>query len=253
MTQRTEAAERLYRWWELTLEQDNCQRDLDHIKEQLPQAKHQKRETEAALLEYDGSLKAFFDKCSGKFEEKRERLARNVSSAAAELQSTLLHLERAEGKLEKVRLARQDLGQPEDYPACLDDLAPEERNWVLRKETEVYVNRILPLLHTARESLEQAQEWARPQNRIDVAPGYTEGILLSRAEKSAEDCRECLLDLQRCEIQVEIHPYFENPSGYINGVASQYGKLDRINSALGAIARTEKTIKERSLSWKEES
>ena len=243
MNLKTESAKQLYRYWELELERDTWQRSVDMAKEQLAQAKYRKREADVALLEYEGSLKAFFDKCSGKFEDKREALAQEASSASAELQNVRQQLDRGQENLDKAEHARQMLPQLEDSGARLDELDPEERKCVLKKETEVYVNRIVPLLQSARESLEEAQQWARPNNRIDTAPGYTEGILLSNAEKTAKDCAVILNKLCSCGMKLEIHPFFDNPSGYINGSARQYGKLDRINGALDAIAWTQRQVK----------
>lgn len=239
MTKEVELAKRKYH---LESIRDGYQRDLELAKQQLPQAKFQKREADNALTEYEMSkFRVWRDKRSGTYEEKIEALTREAAAADRTYRAATELLERVQAKLAEAQ-AQLDCLEGECTPVDLDVLDPEARRELQNAKAMVYVNRILPLLQTAQESLEEAQQWARPNNRIDVAPGYTEGQLLARAESCARECAACLNQIVHCDVPVDIHPYFGNPSGYINGSASRFGKLDRINEALKAISQTEKRI-----------
>jgi len=253
MALKTQLGKQLYEKCRLEAKLQILQQQKDVIDSQLPHAQYAKREADVARLEYESSgLRAFFDKLSGKWEEKRESLARNAADADTILRNLQRQLEVVAYELAQVKPeweAVADLGDPVEQA---QNLPPEEREIIVHKVAAISVEKLLPLLQKAEKTLEEAQEWARPNNRIDVAPGYTKGILLAKAGNYAKDSAKCLHRIEACGILLEIHPYFENPTGYINGVAAQYAELDRINRALGAIRKTETQARELLLQLTEE-
>lgn len=242
---KTEQGKRLYRKCRLAREQQDLELQKQSLKDRLPEAKAAKREADVSLHEYQcGGFRAFLDKLSGKQEEKLDMLTRSAAAASSALDSLQRELERVESSLKKVSEEMDALGEPADVVEQALSLENEEREVILHMAASTAAAKLIPMLETAASALEEAQEWARPNNRIDVAPGYTKGMLLSRAESCARECHESLQRIARCGILLDIHPYFYNPSGYIHGVAAQYAELDRINSALAAIRQTLKQAEE---------
>lgn len=250
---KTELGKQLYRKCQLEGRKQELEVRKQKLEEQLPEAKAAKREADVALHEYRfGGLGVFFDKLSGKYVEKLETLTRRASAADSALGTLLRSLEAEEAALTEVNGEMDALGNALDIAAQAEALEQEERELILRKTASVMAERLNYLLQKAEAALEEGREWARPNNRIDVAPGYTKGQLLSQAEGCARECGECLGYISRCGILLEIHPYFQNPSGYIHGVAAQYAELDRINRALDGIRQTKRQTEELLLELAEE-
>lgn len=250
---KSELGKQLYRKCQLDGRRQELELRKQSIEEQLPEAKAAKREADVALHEYRyGSLGVFFHKLSGKYEEKLENLTRKAAAADSALAALKRDLEIQKTALEEVRAQIEELGGNSDVIAQAEKLEQEERELILHKAAWITASRLSQLLEKAETALEEAQEWARPNNRIDVAPGYTKGQLLAQAEGCARECAECLRYISRCGILLEIHPYFLNPTGYIHGVAAQYAELDRINRALGGIRQTKRQTEELLLQLAEE-
>lgn len=253
MALKTELGKQLYRKCRLEARLQNLEQQKELVDCQLPYAVFAKREADFALMDYEsGSLRAFLDKLSGKWEDKREALARNLASAETTLRNLQRQREVVQQDLAEVKSEWEAVAGLGDTVEQAKNLEAEEQEIILQRVAAGSVDRLLPLLEKAEKALEEAQEWARPNNRIDVAPGYTKGNLLAKAGGYAKDCEKCLRRIEECGILLEIHPYFENPAGYINGVAAQYAELDRINRALGAIRKTERQAKELLLQLTEE-
>ena len=241
----TQLGKQLYQKCQLDRRKQELELEKLALEEQLPQAKAARREADNALFAYtSGGFRPFLDKLSGKWEDTREDLTRKAAHAQGALQSLQRELEAAEGALKEVDAQLHELGEIPDVVELAQDLEKQEREAVLCKAAWVSAEKLIPLLEMAAAALEEAQEWARPNNRIDTFPGYTKGILLAKAEGYARQCHDCLQQIARCGILLEIHPYFSNPSGYIHGVAAQYAELDRINRALSGIRQTSLQAKE---------
>ena len=240
MTLPSELAQKLYQDCQALHQYRSLRHRKSELEARLPEAKHRKREADVALTEYEcGGLGVLLDKLRGPWEDKLERYGREASLARSELDGLCQELSRLEEKLAAL--------QPEEYEmirAKAMELPENEREIIHHRLAKISGGDLLELLRQAKTALQEAQEWARPNNRIDVAPGYTAGQLLAEAEACARQCHDHLQELEGCGIKLEVHPYFENPTGYIHSVASPFGQLDRINSALGALSRTEKQVQE---------
>lgn len=253
MIMKSELGKLLYQKCQLDFRKQEWQLRKQELQDRLPEAKYVKREADVALTEYEcGGLGVWLDKLCGKWEEKRETLTRNAAAAGDCLQNLQRELDLTVAALEEIMAQERKLGFSGNVAEAARQLMPEEQELVLRNAARVCVAGLLPLLNKAQNALEEALEWARPNNRIDAAPGYTKGILLAKAEKCARECADKLKEIVSCGIVIEIHAYFNNPSGYIHGVASQFAELDRINTALGAIRQTEKQISQLQLQLTEE-
>lgn len=240
MTLQSELARKLHRDCTEWMQMRNCLRQKKLLEVRLPEAIHQKREADTALAEYEfGGFGVWLDKVTGKWEDKRENLRRAASAAGAQLESLRQELARLEAALgalsprefEKIREEIMELPEP-------------EREILMGFLGRISAGELKEQLAAAKSALLEAQKWARPDIRLEAIPGYTKAQLLTEAENCARECVPLLQEIGDCGIRLEIHAYFQNPSGYIHAVASPYGELDRINSALGVIGRTEKQVEE---------
>lgn len=223
------------------LAQQRLTRQKRELEAKLPEAKYQKREAEVALTEYEcGGFGVWLDKLRGSWEEKHENLRRNASAAQSKLQELQMQAQRLDAELSQL----EGTDSWDSIRQAADTLSPQEREAIFGKLAQICAQSLLENLQEAATALQEAQQWARPNNRIDTAPGYTLGQLLAKAEECARQCGVHLQELEQCGISLERHSYFQNPTGYIHAVATPYGKLDRINGALEAISRTEKQIQE---------
>ena len=245
MALQTELFQKLMESCRISHRQQQWQQKKQELEARLPQAKADKREAEVALTEYEcGGLRTWLDKRSGKFQEKLDHFSRNVSNASSALENLKLELARTQGMLEDLDAQEKGLNLPGEIPELAQQLPAEERALILGVFARGLAMDLLAMLEQAKTALEEAQQWARPNNRIDTAPGYTKGKLLAQAEDCARTCAERMDEMGKYGMALEVHPYFLNPAGYIHAVATPYAELDRINSAIGAIRQTEKQIQQ---------
>lgn len=214
--------------WELWQEQ---------LEGRLPELKHGKREAETALLEYEsGGIKSFFDKLTGRREERLEQLRRskahaenNLEAAQRELQDLARNLDRARAELESFREWEMEYAEV----IRREDQLQEQ---LQRLEALLCAKALILTLEGNRKALENAREMAS----ADVAVDYLKNMHYSEADAWAKKSRKHLERIAKCGILLEIHPYFDNPTGYIVGVAAEYGQLDRVNSALKVVRETDR-------------
>ena len=213
----------------------------------LPGKKAAVRQTETALTEYTHSwFRSFRDKLSGTWEEKKEDLHREKLNAANALNQTQRELQDLK---RQIQIAREEL---RDLDIRLEEAAQQLREdetlQQLRRrlEARLLVRDLLPMLKKNAEALEDAADCIRNRDmRMDsLRLQQEQHESLSRADALAKQSRALLEKLMDCGILLEIHPYFENPTGYIVGTAMKYGMLDRINGALRAIRETEDQARE---------
>lgn len=253
MMQKSELARRLLRKCEIALQRQTLMQQKQELDARLPQAKYVKREADTALLSYEsGGVTAWLDKLSGKWQDKCDTLRRSAAAAESDLRNLRMELERTDNALAELASQEQMLDIRMDIKEAAKELPAHEREAVLQAAARICALRILAELKGAAEALDKALEWARPNNLIDVAPGYTKEIKLSEAEARARECSACMRELEGYGITMKLHPYFQNPSGYIHGVAAQFAELDRINGALKGIHETEKQVQELMLQLTEE-
>ena len=233
----TKTAQQLVLRQKLELELYHADTRRQALRDQLPQCRAALRQAKITAVEYEApGLRGFLDKLAGTREEKLETLRRQVRGAQAELDALERDLAVADGAWEQL----QALG---DTLECAQTLDPEERELILGLEAGLAARKLLPALERNYAALEEAQQWARPNNRVEAVPGYNQNVLLSEADGLARECMALLERIAQCGILLEIHPYFTNPAGYISGV-TRFNQLDRIYHALGAILDTQKQLRE---------
>lgn len=217
----------------------NMEERCEELRSSIPELKYRKREAEVACVEGSGGFKRFLSRLSGKAEEDSEALARAARAAGAALESAQRELTVMEDKRSREKAEYDALG---DKASLMAELSGQEREHFLRLEASLCAERALHLLRKARKELTAAQELAR-NPMMTVGDGYRENTHKANAGALADKCREKLEQIRSCGFGFEIHPYLENPMGYIVS-AMRYGDLDRMNSAQNGIRETEAALKE---------
>lgn len=216
--------------------------ELEFRKEELeaviPELKYQKREADVAAVEY-GGLRRFLNRLAGKEEENREQQEMAVRRAAAALESARRDMAAVSQKLDTLRTEWEVLGRKEEL---FSQLSGEEQAHFQRLEASLAAEMALHYLRKCRKELAAAQELAR-NPMMAVGDGYRENTHKANAGALADKCREKLEKIRTCGMDFAIHPYIENPMGYIV-TAMRFGDQDRMNSAQKGIRETEIALKE---------
>lgn len=232
------AYEALQRKYELEASLTAAREQLEEWKGQLPQLKARKREADVAVVENAGSLKQFFRRLSGK-EDETYPLEQEARKAQAELDTALQEKKSLEASIAAMEAEQAELGAKE---ALFGALPREEKDHFLRLEASLLAEQALHFLRKCRKELEQAQYYARnPMMQIDGA--YQENTYKANAGALADKCREKLTAICACGFDFPIHPYIQNPMGYII-TARRYGDQDQMNQAQAGIRQTEIALKE---------
>ena len=233
------AYETLQKKYELEASLNAMAEQLEELKAELPQLKANHREAQAAALEADSGLRRFLDRLSGKGEENRENLDRAARAAAGALERAQREKRAAEENLLRAQQEYEALGEKEALTAQLTE---GEREHFLRLEASLRAEQALHFLRKCRKELEQAQYYAR-NPMMTINDGYRENTHKAAAGALADKCREQLEQIHHCGFAFPIHPYIQNPMGYIV-TAMRYGDQDQMNKAQKGIKETETTLKE---------
>lgn len=240
-----EVRQKLRRSYQLKNELVRLEQQRQELSERLAVCRYTKREAEAALLEYEhGGVKRLLDKLTGKWEEKREELSRDVRNASGALEG----VQRAAAETERMIVsARQELAALEGLEveyAPLFEAEPGLRELRDRLEALHCAIQLAPLLEENDKALKTAGRLAKGDVIGELSmEEHDQNLWFSRADTLAQECRGLLERIAQCGILLEIHPYFANPAGYIMS-ATRSGRLDRLNHALDAIWEAKHQIKE---------
>lgn len=233
---------RLRRFYALETELYTLSRKLEDGNTRLAQAKFDRRQAKAAVLEYEGSFRSFLDKLSGRQEARTEGLSRTLRRAEAELsalnreQQTLkLHKEEMEAELKTLPTREQfqtdaalsGLMSRLDAALCLKMLSPElEENYTA--------------LLAMRDQL-QGRNSDRIMSTAEIQDIY------SRPDTAGEACRTILVrleaDLKELGVELPVPDYYRSPSAYIHAVASDALRRDRVNLAINQVLEMQKQAK----------
>lgn len=201
---------------------------------------YEEREARVAYIAYQNSgAKRFFERLLGK-PDKEEFFRQEASraKAALEQQKQTLERQRVEGQALRDALAElPDLVFPE----------PDSPQWerASRAKVRYCASWLMELLPKTKEALICARDFSRLDTITEhrrVEMGKLD--YLQEASGMAKQIYDLLLQLKESDVDVTLHPYFPNPVGYIQGLASEFSQLDRLNKALDGIAATEKEISE---------
>lgn len=211
--------------------------EVKHLEEVLPQKTWALREANVALVEYESGVRAFFHKFSGKFDDKREALARQVREAQADRDYW-------ESQCKTAKASLQELEDEAAKLSTRDALFAQypQDPYLHQQDALLCAEQILQLLQQNEGFLQEARDLAENRNAEfrghPYGVAYDKDIALSRAADCARQIFLILSQINDLNFGLEIHGYFQNPDGFIAGAARQFGQLDRINYALRGLRQT---------------
>jgi len=219
-------------YYQLRKALDENVRRTESCQEALAQAKYDLRAAKVALAEY-GGVTALLDKLRGRYEERKESLEQALRTHADTLAARKRETE--ELAYEKQTLETKLQAFPGEAVLLTD-------TQIHTPALRYYAEKLLACLDDNTQSLNLALQFARPG--IGLAEEIRDNRIrsLARADRDAGLCLDLLRRLSELGSDLEIHPYFLNPAGYIMGVAAEFRQLDRLNSALKAVSGTKKAV-----------
>lgn len=219
---------------------------LIHLREQLavwektiPELTFRQREAQEKVWASESGFRKFMNRLSGKGQEEQEAAQQALRAASAELERARREKDSLRGTIAGLEEEIQALGPKE---VLREKLTEPERAHFLRLEASLHAEQALLFLNQCKKELEQAQYFARnPMMQADSQ--YREDIRKAKAGALADQCRQQLEAIVDCGFAFAIHPYIQNPMGYLV-TARRYGDQDQMNKAQQGILETEKMLKE---------
>lgn len=233
---------------EIILEYYRLSEELDalscraaEIRQALEQAQSDRYLAKTAALEYEGSLRSFLHSLSGRQAEKKEALAASLRRADATLaalyreqENLTLRQEQAEAQLRALPV----------WQAAFSD--PQVASLTHRLNARQGIRRLSRDLDENFEALLALRDQLQGKNHSKVMSTASLQAIYSRPDTAAGRCVSLLhqlaQDLEALEIPFALPDYYQNPVMYINAVASDITRRDRVNLAMEQIAALRKQL-----------
>lgn len=230
------------RRYEIELKLFDLHNELNSLEEKFPVALYELRYTKAAYEEYiAGTFPSFFDKLAGKYDDKKDKLYHAFCLAQASHDACKGQLDMCRTNIASIESDSVILPSRE----TLFSIYPNN-DYLKYCDAHYCIKCALALLEQNHVYLSSARDWTE-NKYADFKPLGTQ-YEKSQALKLGSECATqiCILLKQIVSngFHLEIHPYFQNPSGFIAAVARQYGQQDRINYAINAVRTTTTTLKQ---------
>ena len=214
------------------------EQQLEALDADLRLAKQELRTATMALVEYESSLRAFWNKLTGKHADTLEQLSREKRFAQANQEQLHRQLEEAKTRLETLKIRQAGLPSWQslregDNPA----------RWA-QLEASLCALTLLPQLDRMDEALIEYRKMLRgeipmlsigEQQRISTAP-------IRAAEKQKDVLCRLEKALEILESQEKIPEFFQNPAGFL-AAAARHNQLERAAEAEAHILRLRKLLK----------
>lgn len=228
----------LKRRYELETALLRLQRQQRDTREKLSQAKFDLREKQDALLQYEGSIKGFFHRLSGKQEEQKENLTRKVRQAETALNALQREREALEHRRAEAEKTLTSL------PALEELRKGAEKEWAAL-EVRFCAEALLPLLEENEAALLEYRSLMRGEYPVISIQRQQE--IAAQPNVWAEQCRAYLLRLKEAldilGTPFELGSYYISPAAYLANVAAMHNRRDRLNQALDQVEAVKKQVR----------
>lgn len=187
----------------------------------------------------------FFQRLLGRTEEKKERLSKQLREStaaheAAKQELKALEKKIAEGKQELESLAGSREAYEQAKKAAVLTIGQESQ--LMMQELAAFTPAALAAADRIIEALEDARFWMQEDAyRRGVSQDNRKMELLSSAEENAQRLRSILTIMP--EGVAGVGSYLQSPNGYIYGVTSEFGQLDRLNNAIDQVRETRNQLR----------
>lgn len=204
----------------------------------LKQAKFDLREAQITQAEYGGSFKSFRDKLTGKREAAETQLRHTVQRAEATLATTQQELDNATQKLPQLEETLSQL------PAWESLKSQDESLWH-RLEARYCIEALIPLLEITHQLLTERRAQFNGTYAGQLKSLQDLADIYSAPEAAGEGCKPYLLRLESAlaflDIPFSLGSFFNNPTAFLSE-ATQYTRMDRINTALGQAEKLQRLL-----------
>ena len=231
--------ETLQKLFQLKASLSRLREQLADITAQIPELTFRQREAQEKVWAVSGSFRKLLNRLSGKGQEELEEAEQALLFASAELEGARRKKDSLKSTIDQLESEIHTLGRKEDLLAKLTD---PEREHILRLEASLHAQQALLFLNKCQKELEQAQYYAR-NPMMQMNDQFQEDTHKANAGALADQCRQQLEAIIACGFDISIHPYLQNPMGYIV-TARRYGDQDQMNLAQKGLRETEKLLKE---------
>ena len=196
--------------------------------EDIKQAKYDIRNKTEDLLNYEGSLRGFLDKFSGKREEKLDSLRQAQSREESRLASLLREQETLIQKRAGAESALASLPPLEVLREA------DEEEWAIL-EARYCAEALLPLLEETEKALLEYRELMQ-RSRPEALSLTAQQEIYTAPNAWGEKCRPLIERLRAAlafqKISLAPGGFFESPTAYLVTVAAKHNRFDRVNQAL---------------------
>ena len=233
------AYEALQKRFELEVSQIALEERLEELEERIPELLYAARDAKEKAEARSGALERLLRRLSGKEEENRELLELEARKAAAALDAARRERKQLEAQRSALCSEQEALG---DRLELKKQLTEAEQDHFLRLEAGLHAEKALHYLRKCRGELSAAQDKAQ-NPMMQVGDGRRLNEYTANAGALADQCRAQLETICGCGFDFPIHPYIQNPMGYLV-TARDFGILDQLNGAQKGIRETEAALKE---------
>lgn len=204
------------------------ERRSELLKEERKQAKYDLRCRDDKLLNYQGGIRSFLDKLSGKQEEKLEALRREVRNAESTLQSLQREQESLAGQREELTQLLSSLPSSEELRA------ENEQEWA-GLEAKLCAEALPPLLEENRTALLEYRSLLQG-SRMEILTVEQKQKISAEPDLRARKCLPWLNRLKEAKLLLgesfDPGSYYASPEAYLVSVVAKHNRLDRVNQAI---------------------
>lgn len=224
--------------YQLESELLRIQQSQETLSRQLRQAKYNLRTASAALVEYEGSIRALIHKFTGKHQDRVDQLSREKRLAEAEQNRLLVQQEDANARLDALNTRKAALPS---WPSFCEG---ENRPTWAKLELSLCSQALLPRLDDADSALSLYRQMLRgeipmlsigEQQSISAAP-------IAAVKDQAEWLSRLENALTVLESTEKIPEFFQNPAGFLSA-AARHNQLERAADAETHILRLRRLLK----------
>ena len=213
--------------------------------EEIAQARYDQRLANAAAAEYKGSLQSFFHRFSGKQASRAEELAREKRAADARLEALLREQEilrktytETADELNRLPTREELLSRAGDDPAFTAQFH--------RLEGRFLAEQLLPLLDENYDALLAFRDLLQGNRMGEIMSHEQRQSICTLPDTTGKACAELLARLEEAMAGLNqpfgVPDYYRAPVAYINAVASDALRRDRINQALDQVLDVKKQV-----------
>lgn len=231
------------RFLELTDNIPYWEAQIPELKERIEELKWNRDSKEIELMGLKNPN--FFQKLFGGLEEKKEKLAQQLSQSTAAWNAAKWELEDLEKKLTAGKQELETLTDSREVYAEAKQaavLTTMQESQLMMEEIATFTPVAISAADRCLEALEDTRPWMRQDAlRTGVSGSNRKMEFLAKAEENAVRLVQILSIMP--EGCANVGSYLRSPSGYVDAVTMEYARLDRLNNAIDQVRETRNQLR----------